>query len=133
MCLILLSLHFQLSEAANMAYTVLMGFMYEVGNGVGEFLPDEEKDAYVPLSLSDIVREYFDTHGTVSVFFLKIQIKSYIKRNMTVDGLEYAEPFNQELRFPEDYFEGDLYVFLKNVLALLETERKSRIRNYFLW
>ena len=114
-----------------MRYGVLMGFMYEVGAGVGEFLSDEEKDIYVPLSLPEIVSEYFDTHGIVSVFFLKRQIKSYIKKNMTTDGLAYAEPFNQELRFPEDYFDGDLHVFLTNVLSLLDAERKARIKAWF--
>jgi hypothetical protein len=114
-----------------MKYGILMGFMYEVGNGVGEFLPDEEKDAYVPLSLPAIVNEYFDTHGMVSVFFLKKQIKGYIKKNTTANGVEYAEPFNQELRFPEDYFEGELQVFLQNVLSLLDAERKSRIKKFF--
>jgi len=108
-----------------------MGFMYEVGNGVGEFLSDEDKDLYVPLALPEIVKAYVDTHGMISVFFLKIQIRGYIKKNMTVNGLEYAEPFNQKLRFPEDYFEGDLYIFLTNVLALLNTECKSRFRRFF--
>jgi hypothetical protein len=114
-----------------MIYGVLMGFMYEVGAGVGEFLSDEERVIYVPLPLSEIVSEYFDTHGMVSVFLLKRQIKSYIKKNMTANGLVYSEPFNQELRFPEDYFDGDLSVFLKNVLSLLDAERKSRIKRYF--
>ncbi|HEY0285749.1 MAG TPA: hypothetical protein VGC62_01825 [Pseudomonas sp.] len=114
-----------------MIYGILMGFMYEVGTGVGEFISDEERDNYVQMSLPEIVSEYFDTHGIVSAFFLKRQIKSYIKRNMTADGLEYAEPFNQELRFPEDYFEGDLLVFLTNVLSLLDAEVKSRIKGYF--
>lgn len=114
-----------------MIYGVLMGFMYEVGAGVGEFLSDEERVIYVPLQLSEIVSEYFDTHGIGSVFFLKRQIKSYIKKNMTASGLIYSEPFNQELRFPEDYFEGDLHVFLTNVLALLDAERKARIKKFF--
>ncbi|MEQ7921903.1 hypothetical protein ABQX22_22100 [Xanthomonas sp. WHRI 1810A] len=105
--------------------------MYDVGIAVGEFLVDEEKDSYVPLTLPEIVAEYVDTHSTLCVFFLKRNIKKYIDKNMTADGLEYADPFDQELSFAEDYFEGDLYVFLTNVLALLDAASKLRSSHLF--
>jgi hypothetical protein len=114
-----------------MAYGFLMGFMYDVGIAVGEFLEDEEKEKFVPLTLPEIVAEYVDSHGVLCVFFLRRNIKKYIKKYMTIDGLEYKDPFDQELSFAEDYFEGDLHVFLTNVLALLDAERKSRIKKFF--
>lgn len=114
-----------------LTYGFLMGFMYDVGIAVGEFLEDEDKENFVPLTLPEIVAEYMDTHGVLCVFFLKRNIKKYIKKYMTVDGLEYADPFDQELSFAEDYFEGDLHVFLTNVLSLLDAERKSRIKGFF--
>jgi len=112
-------------------YGFLMGFMYDVGIAVGEFLEDEEKESFVPQTLPEIVAEYVDTHGMICVYFLRRNIKQYVKKHMTVDGLEYADPFDQELSFAEDYFEGDLHVFLTNVLSLLDAERKSRIRKFF--
>jgi hypothetical protein len=114
-------------------YGFLMGFMYDVGIAVGEFLEDEEKDSYVPLALPEIVAEYVDTHSALCVFFLKRNIKKYMNKNMTADGLEYVDPFDQELSFAEDYFEGDLHVFLTNVLSLLEAEKISRIRKYLFY
>lgn len=114
-----------------MAYGYLMGFMYDVGNGVGEFLRDEEKAGYTPMTLPEIVTEYIDERNLLCVFLLRRNIRSYIKKHTTANGVEYAEPFNQELRFPEDYFEGDLQVFLQNILSLLDAECKSRIKKMF--
>lgn len=114
-----------------MAFGFLMGFMYDVGIAVGEFLEDEEKEKFVPQTLPEIVADYVDTHGMICVFFLRRNIKQYVKKYMTVEGLEYADPFDQELSFAEDYFEGDLHVFLTNVLFLLDAERKSRIKKFF--
>ncbi len=40
---------------------------------------------------------------------------------MTPAGLEYEDPlFGQDTSFAEDYFDGDLYVFLTTVSALLD-------------
>jgi hypothetical protein len=115
-----------------MAYGYLMDFMFDVGIGVGEFLQDEEKAEFTPMTLAQIVKDYIDKRNFLCVVFLRRNIKRYIKHHMTADGLEYADPFDQELSFAEDYFEGDLHVFLTNVLSLLEAERKSRLRRYFL-
>ncbi|MEQ7921899.1 hypothetical protein ABQX22_22080 [Xanthomonas sp. WHRI 1810A] len=114
-----------------MKYSSLMSFMYDVGNGVGEFLTDEEKAVFVPLTLAEIVKAYVDESYPLDRFLLRRNIKSYIKNHLSADGLEYAYPFEYELTFPEDYFEGDLHVFLKNVLFLLEVERKARIKAFF--
>lgn len=116
-----------------MKYMFLSGFMYEVGDGVGEYLAEEEKDYYTPMTLKDIVREYSIGRNVLNFFLLKRDIKKYIKSNMGPDGLEYVyPPFDQETSFPEDYFEGDLYVFLTSVLDLLDSEIKLRLRNIFV-
>ena len=114
-----------------MKYGSLMGFMYHVGSCVGEFLGDEEKVDFIPMELSEIVKEYVEDSYFLDRFLLRKNIKKYIKNHLTSDGLEYAYPFEYDLAFPEDYFEGDLHVFLTNVLSLLDAERKSRIRKFF--
>ncbi len=116
-----------------MAYGLITGFIYNVGEGVGEFLSDDEKAQFTPLGLDQIVKSYVDERNMLNVAFLKRQIKKYIKKHMTPEGLGYVDPpFNQETSFVEDYFEGDLYVFLTNVLSLLDTEYKIRSRNFLL-
>lgn len=111
-------------------YMHLHSFMYEVGEGVGEFLSAEEKAGFQPLSLPEIVRNSFGKGGIVGLvhaMILKRQIRSYIRRYMTADGLAYVyPPFGQETSFAEDYFEGDLYDFLSSVLVLLDAEIKLR-------
>ncbi|MEN4752699.1 hypothetical protein ABEH28_23410 [Pseudomonas sp. Ps21-P2] len=111
-------------------YMHLHSFMYEVGEGIGEFLLDEKKAGFQPLSLSEIVRGSFGKGGIVDLVhavILKRQIRSYIRRYMTTDGLAYVyPPFGQETSFAEDYFEGDLYGFLSSVLVLLDAEIKAR-------
>jgi hypothetical protein len=114
-----------------MKYSSLTGFMYDVGKGVGEFLTEEEKAVFVPQTSAEIVKEYVDESYLLDRFLLRRNINKYIKNNLTADGLEYAHPFEYELAFPEDYFEGDLHVFLTNVLALLDAERKARIKALF--
>jgi hypothetical protein len=110
-----------------MAYRLITDFIYEVGDGVGEFLPDNEKALFTPLSLDQIVKEYIDERNLLNVFFLKRQIKHYIKKHMTPEGLEYVHPpFGQDTSFVEDYFEGDLCVFLTKTLTLLDKEFKAR-------
>ena len=109
-----------------------MDFMFDVGIGVGEFLQDEEKAEFTPMTLAQIVKDYIDRRNFLCVIFLRRNIRCYIKHHMTADGLEYADPFDQELSFAEDYFEGDLHIFLTNVLSLLEAESNSRLRKYFL-
>lgn len=111
-------------------YMHLHSFMYEVGEGVGEFLLAEEKAGFKSLNLPEIVRKSFGKGGVVELVhavMLKRQIKSYVRRYMTADGLAYVyPPFGQETSFAEDYFEGDLYDFLSSVLVLLDAEIKLR-------
>lgn len=106
-----------------MAYNVLVDFMYEVGNGVGVFLPEDEQREFTPLPLPAIVGSYARSRGRLAVFLLRWQIRRYIRANLTPSGLRYADPFDQELAFPEDYFEGDLLVFLRTVQTLLKLAR----------
>ncbi|WP_436976972.1 hypothetical protein [Pseudomonas alabamensis] len=42
------------SESKIMAYGLMTDFLYEVGDGAGEFLTEEEKANFIPLSLEDI-------------------------------------------------------------------------------
>jgi len=114
-----------------MKYGFLTGFMYHVGTCVGEFLQDEEKKSFAPMTLPEIVKDYVCHSNFLDRFFLRRNIRQYIKNNLTSDRLEYAYPFEYDLAFPEDYFEGDLHVFLTNVLSLLDSERKSRVRKFF--
>lgn len=114
-----------------MAYGLIIDFIYDVGEGVGEFLPDDEKAQLAPLGLDQIVKNYIDERNLLNAFFLRRQIKKYIKNHMTPEGLKYVDPpFGQETSFVEDYFEGDLYVFLTNVLNLLDKEYKVRSQNF---
>jgi len=110
-----------------MAYGLMSDFLYEVGDGVGEFLTDEEKVNFTPSTLEEIIKNYIDERNLLNVFFLKRQIKSYISTHMSAEGLIYVHPpFGQETSFIEDYFEGDLYTFLTNVMRLLDKELKTR-------
>ncbi|MCF5708198.1 hypothetical protein GIV19_12975 [Pseudomonas syringae] len=115
-----------------MSYGFLSGFIYDVADSVGEFLSDEQKRELPPPILEKIVSAYIDKRNLLSALCLRAQIKKYIKENMTPDGLEYVDPpFNQETSFLEDYFEGDLYVFLTNVLTLLNSEIRVRRLAFF--
>lgn len=113
----------------------LHSFMYEVGEGVGEFLSDEEKQEFEPLTLPQIVKKSFGDGGVLSLIHalvLRRQIKLYIRNHMTIDGLAYVyPPFGQETSFAEDYFEGDLYDFLSSVLVLMDAEIKVRRQRLF--
>lgn len=111
-----------------MKYGFLTGFMYHVGTCVGEFLQDEEKESFAPMTLPEIVKDYVDHSSFLDRFFLRRNIRQYIKNNLTSDRLKYAYPFEYDLAFPEDYFEGDLHVFLKNVVFLLDGASKPRIK-----
>ncbi len=115
-----------------MAYGLMTDFIFDVGDGVGEFLSDDDKAQFTPLNLEEIVEKYIDERNLLNVVFLKKQIRNYIKRHMGPEGLEYAHPpFGQDTSFVEDYFEGDLYTFLTQVLTLLDVELKARRRNIF--
>jgi len=114
-----------------MKYGLINDFIYDVGDAVGEFLPEEEKIDLTPINLEDIVKKYIDERNLLNVFFLKRQIKIYIKSHMTPDGLEYAyPPFGQDTSFVEDYFEGDLHTFFIRVISLLDLESKNRLRSF---
>lgn len=115
-----------------MTYGLMLDFLFDVGNGVGEFLHDEEKLEFRPLGLDAIVKDYIAERNMLNAFFLKRQIKSYIRNHMTPEGLEYVDPpFNQDTSFVEDYFEGDLHEFLKNVICLLDKEMEGWKRQVF--
>ncbi|CAM3452699.1 hypothetical protein BZK31_26940 [Pseudomonas floridensis] len=115
-----------------MSYGFLSGFIYDVADSVGEFLSDEQKRELPPPSLEEIVKTYIDKRNLLSAFCLRLQIKKYIKEYTSPHGLEYVDPpFNQETSFPEDYFEGDLYVFLTNTLTFLNREIKARRLAFF--
>ncbi|MBF7143115.1 MULTISPECIES: hypothetical protein [Pseudomonas] len=114
-----------------MKYGLINDFIYDVGDAVGEFLPEEEKIDLTPINLEDIVKKYIDERNLLNVFFLKRQIKIYIKSHMTPDGLEYAyPPFGQDTSFVEDYFEGALHTFFIRVISLLDLESKNRLRSF---
>ncbi|MEE5053863.1 hypothetical protein V2J84_09320 [Pseudomonas alliivorans] len=107
-----------------MTYGLMLDFLFDVGNGVGEFLHDEEKLEFSPLGLDAIVKDYIAERNMLNAFFLKRQIKSYIRNHMTPEGLEYVDPpFNQDTSFVEDYLSDDFYVFLTTVPGLLEQNR----------
>uniref|UniRef100_A0A7C1WSG9 Uncharacterized protein n=1 Tax=Pseudomonas graminis TaxID=158627 RepID=A0A7C1WSG9_9PSED len=117
-----------------MQYSYILGFMFSVGDAVGEFLAEEEKKKFEPLTLPQIVNEYigYGFMDLLHAILFKRQIKTYIRRNMTPEGLQYVDPpFGQDTSFAEDYFEGDLYVFLTTVSALLDSEIKIRRRKLF--
>lgn len=115
-----------------MAYGLITDFIYDVGEGVGEFLRDDEKSEFTPQGLQEIVKKYIDDRNLLNVIFLKKQIRHYIKHHMTPEGLKYVHPpFGQETSFVEDYFEGDLHAFLKMVLKLLDNELNFRSRDFF--
>ncbi|MEX6677389.1 hypothetical protein QWI18_15825 [Pseudomonas sp. W2Oct36] len=108
--------------------------MFSVGDAVGEFLTEEEKTEFEPLTLPQIVSEYIGDGflDLLHAILFKRQIKVYIRRHMTPEGLEYVDPpFGQDTSFAEDYFEGDLYVFLTTVCALLDGEIKTRRKKLF--
>ncbi|WP_240338750.1 hypothetical protein [Pseudomonas viridiflava] len=115
-----------------MAYLFLSDFIVEFGFGVGEFLSDYEKAEFSSLSLEQVVRKYVDERNFLSVFFLGRQIRKYIKENMSSEGLEYTDPpFGEDMSFVEDYFDGDLYVFLTTVSALLDENVRAHRRRIF--
>ena len=115
-----------------MTYGLMLDFLFDVANGVGEFLQDEEKLEFTPLGLDAIVKEYIAERNILNAFFLKRQINSYIRNHMTPEGLEYVDPpFNQDTSFVEDYFEGGLHDFLESVTSLLDKEMRGWKRRVF--
>ena len=117
-----------------MRYAYLHGFMFSVGDAVGEFLPEEEKREFAPLTLPQIVKKSigYGLLDLLHAILFKREIKTYIRKDMTPDGLKYVDPpFGQDTSFAEDYFEGDLYVFLTTVSALLDSEIKIRRKKLF--
>lgn len=52
-----------------MAYRLITEFIYEVGEGVGEFLTDDEKAVFKRIELDEIVRGYIDDRNLLNVFF----------------------------------------------------------------
>ena len=57
-----------------MAYGLITDFIYDLGEGVGEFLTDDEKAQFTPLGLDQIVKSYIDERNLLNVFFLKAQL-----------------------------------------------------------
>lgn len=117
-----------------MRYAYIHGFMFSVGDAVGEFLTEEEKGEFEPLTLPPIVKECigYGFLDLLHAILFKREMKTYIRRNMTTEGLQYVDPpFGQDTSFAEDYFEGDLYVFLTTVSALLDSEIKIRRKKLF--
>jgi len=117
-----------------MRYAYIHGFMFSVGDAVGEFLTEEEKGEFESLTLPQIVKECigYGFLDLLHAILFKREIKTYIRRNMTPEGLQYVDPpFGQDTSFAEDYFEGDLYVFLTTVSALLDSEIKIRRKKLF--
>jgi hypothetical protein len=82
--------------------------MYEVGEGVGEFLSDEERQRFKPMTLPEIVKKSSGQGGVLSLvhaLVLRRQRKLYLGKHMTAEGLEYVyPPFGQETSFAEDCF-----------------------------
>lgn len=116
-----------------MKYGHMMDFMFDVGRGVGEFLYEEEKASHTHLDLSEIVKDYIDERNLLAAFFLRFEIRNYIRNHMTSNGLEYVDPpFNQDTSFVDDYYDGGLYVFLTDVSTLLSGEIERRIRGFLL-
>lgn len=61
-----------------------------------------------------------------------LDITHSIHSPMTPAGLEYEDPlFGQDTSFAEDYFDGDLYVFLTTVSALLDENVRAHRRRIF--
>lgn len=117
-----------------MRYAYLHGFMLSVGDAVGAFLDEEEKKGFEPLTLAQIVKECigYGLLDLLHAILFKREIRIYIRRHMTPEGLQYVDPpFGQDTSFAEDYFEGDLYVFLTTVSALLDSEIKIRRKKLF--
>lgn len=117
-----------------MQYSYILGFMFSVGDAVGEFLDEEEKKGFKPLTLPQIVKECigYGLLDLLHAILFKREIKTYIRRNMTPEGLQYVDPpFGQDTSFAEDYFEGDLYVFLTTLSELLDSEIKFRRKKLF--
>ncbi|OQR32539.1 hypothetical protein BWR59_11260 [Pseudomonas sp. Bc-h] len=111
-----------------MAYGHIMGFMYDVGEAVGEFMPEGE--VIVPDTLEEIVHTYVNDYYWLDVFLLRRQIINYLAK-YAVDGkVDHRDPpFNQELCFVEYYFQCELFPFLHQVLTLLDAEiPKKRAR-----
>ncbi|MDY0916774.1 RNase A-like domain-containing protein [Pseudomonas viridiflava] len=119
-------------EVGAMKYSALTDFLYDAGSGVGAFLSDEGKEGFTPMRLDEIVSAYLDERNFLASYFLGKDIKRYIGSYMTPEGLDYADPpFDQDTSFPEEYFEGDLYSFLIDVLELLDQEKSRRWRRFF--
>lgn len=113
-----------------MAYGHLMGFMYDVGNGVGEFSCEEEKG--VPESLANIVHAYVQAYYWLDIFLLRKQIKHYLAAYASEGAVDYYDPpFNQELCFVEYHFQCELFEFLNQVLKLIDKEINKK-RNGFM-
>jgi hypothetical protein len=93
-----------------MAYGHIMGFMYDVGEAVGEFMPEGEVN--VPDTLEEIVHTYVHDYYWFDVFLLRRQIINYLAK-YAVDGkVDHCDPpFNQELCFVEYYFQCELFPF----------------------
>ena len=119
-------------EMGAMKYSALTDFLYDAGSGVGAFLSDEGKEGFTPMRLDEIVSAYLDERNFLASYFLGKDIKRYIRSYMTPEGLDYADPpFDQDTSFPEEYFEGDLYSFLIDVLEFLDQEKSRRWRRFF--
>lgn len=117
-----------------MRYAYPQGFRFSVGDAVGEFLDGEEKKVFEPFTLSQIFKECigYGILYLLHAILFKREIKTYIRRDMTAEGLQYVyPPFGQDTSFPEDYFEGDLDVFLTTVSASLDSEIKIRRKKLF--
>jgi len=112
-----------------MAYGHIMGFMYDVGNSVGEFLDEDEQ--IVPETLPKIVHAYVQEYYWLDIFLLRRQIKRYLAKYASDGQVDhYDPPFNQELCFVQERFHCELFGFLNQVLALVDKEI-ARKRNCF--
>lgn len=104
----------------------IKGFMYALGNGLGEY---HQRPEAARQTLAEIVSDYARMHHWATLLLLWFQIRLYLftyASNQAVDY--YNPPFNQDLCFVEEHFGCDLFGFLSDVIALLADELRKKSR-----
>lgn len=117
------------------SYMELIYFMRELGDGIQDHLPEEQRTA--PLSLDQIVAQWVDNKSCLAIRSLEKDISSYIKKS-SVGGLSVDQIFfDFDLLFIPERFGCEEPELLGEVLLILKARvvntNRSVLKDFSAW
>ena len=114
-------------EVLMRSYMELIYFMRELGDGIQDHLPEEQRTAQLPLKT--IVYEWVDSNSYLAIRSLQKDISSYIKKSSVGDFSVDQIFFDFDLLFIPERFGCEEPELLGEVLLMLKARVVDRKRS----